>query len=91
MKNRKKSLRVLSIFIFSLGVLLGMALIGGLAWPNLEAVFYFGGVKLADESFKTLQCPHVITSNETGNVTATFTNQHAKSIDPLIRIAVSLM
>jgi hypothetical protein len=44
---------------------------------------------MADESFKTLKCPHVITSNEIGNVTATFTNQHAKSIDPLIRVEIS--
>ena len=89
MKNRKKALRVLSVFIFSLGVLLGIALIGGLSWPNLEAAFYFGGVKLAEESFKTLQCPQVITSSEVGNVTATLTNRHAKSIDPLIRVEVS--
>ena len=88
MKNQKKLKRISAIALFSLGLILGLALFGGTVWADMEAFFYFGSFKTAEESFHTLSCPLLITADEVGRVTASFTNQHSKAIEPLLRVEI---
>ena len=89
MKANHKGLRFLSIVLFFMGTILGMVLFGSIVVANMEATFYFGGIKLAEEDLKTLQCPVIITPLDRSAVTATITNTTNKTIKPLYRMNIS--
>ena len=89
MKNKRSQIRLASITLFVLGLSLGMALFGGTVWSDMEAAFYFSSFKTADEGLKTLSCPAIINADETGLVTASFSNQVGKAVEPLYRVEIS--
>jgi hypothetical protein len=89
MNAKNKPIRALSIVMFFLGAILGMALFGSIVWANLEASFYFGTAKMADESLKTLKCPTIMTPLDRTAVSAVITNNTEKAIKPLYRVYVS--
>lgn len=80
--------RALGMLLFSIGLFLGMAVSAGVLWGDLEA-FLFDSSLGADEPLKTLRCPVIITSGETGTVTATFTNSGEKAVVRLVRAHIS--
>jgi hypothetical protein len=72
MIKRDKTLRIISLLFISIGIILGIAIAGGIIWGDLEA-------SLFDSSIRTktsirLNCPVAITSNEVGTVTTTLKN-----------------
>ncbi len=73
MENRRKSTRVVSSIIFSLGVLLGAIFFGGAVWADFEA-FLFDPTLAGDQALRGVHCPILITTAETGVITATFTH-----------------
>lgn len=87
----KKSsiLQTLGIIVFFLGVALGLALAAGLNLASLEGFIYFGTAKVADEKMKTLHCPAILSSNETGYATATITNTTESEIQPIYKLRIS--
>lgn len=89
MKTNHKGLRFLSLVLFFMGTILGMALFGSIVLANMEATFYFGGIKIAEEDLKTLQCPSIITPLDSSAVTASITNNTTKTIKPMYRMNVS--
>jgi len=89
MKANHKGLGFLSMVLFFIGTILGMALFGSIVLANLEATFYFGGIKIAEEDLKTLQCPPIITPLDRSAVTASITNNTAKTIKPMYRMNIS--
>lgn len=84
-----KRIRSLSILMFFLGSLLGIALFGSIVWANMEASFYFGTAKIADETLTALKCPTIMTPVDNSTVIATITNKTEKSIKPLYRMHIS--
>jgi len=87
MKTRRKTMRVLGILFFWVGVLLGMALAGSAVWADLEATFY-GFVKMGDKPLN-LRCPTFVTAAEPGQFASTFKNPNAKQMELLVRTDVS--
>lgn len=88
MDKKAKIKRSAGMMLFSLGILLGMALAGGAAWADFEAVFY-GFHKLADKPLPGLRCPVLMTFSETGTVAATFANPADRPIQLMVRTDVS--
>ena len=88
MKVQNKNIHILSVLIFSTGVLLGTAFFGSAAWADLEAVFY-GFDKFASQTMSALKCPVLMTTTETGTISATFTNTTDQPLRPAIRVDIS--
>jgi hypothetical protein len=90
MTTKNKLFGRLGVILFAIGVLLGMALIGITIWTDMEASFFdsvMGG--RADEPLKTLRCPVLMTTAETGRIRATFENVADKPIELRIRAHVT--
>ena len=63
----------LGILLFSVGLLLGMTLLGATVWADFEAVLFDPGIQ-QDASLRSLRCPVLITPSETGTVRARLFN-----------------
>ncbi len=88
MRSQKRVVRTLTVLVFSVGVLLGLALSAGAVWGDLEATL-FGVSVTADASLKTLKCPVMLTTTESGTVVATFSNPTDGQISPKIQTHIS--
>lgn len=87
MTTRKKTMRLLGILFFWTGVLLGMAIVVGAVWADLEAAFY-GFVEMGDKPLP-LRYPTFVTDATPGQIGATFRNPNDKQMDLMIRTDVS--
>jgi hypothetical protein len=88
MKMQTKGLRNLGLAIFTFGVLLGLILNGLTVWGDIEANLFDVSIG-ADQSLKSLRCPLVISSSETGAVTASFTNTADRELTLIILARIS--
>jgi hypothetical protein len=89
MQGKKKLLQTLGVIFFSVGVLVGIALFVFMNWAYMEAYFFFGYIAPADQPLTTLRCPVLMTSGETGAVTASLTNDTSRDISPAVQIELS--
>jgi len=90
MTMRNKLVRKLGVILFSLGVLLGMLLVGITIWTDLEASFFDSLLaSRGDETLKTLRCPVLMMASETGTIRATFENPADKPIELMLRAHVT--
>jgi hypothetical protein len=88
MTTRYRVMRAAGVALFSVGILVGMALAGGAAWADIEARFY-GFPKMADRPLRGVQCPILMTTHETGVVSATFKNRSQQPLQLLVRADIS--
>lgn len=87
--NPSRSLaRPLGILLFSIGLLAGMALFGAVIWSDLEASLFNPGIQ-QDAALRSLRCPVVITTSETGTVTASLHNPLDRSTDRYVRAHIT--
>jgi len=90
MTTKHKILRKSGIALFAIGVLLGMALIAITIWTDLEASFFDSVMgNRTDEPLKTLHCPVLMTTSETGRIRAIFENTADKPIELRLRAHVT--
>jgi hypothetical protein len=88
MNSKNKMIRTLGVPIFSVGVLLGMALSGIVVWGDFEASLF--NVSMSGNApLKTLRCPVMMTATEVGTVTATFTNPLERPVEFTIRAHIT--
>ncbi len=78
----------LGLLLFSVGFLLGMALFGVAIWADFEAVLFNPGLQ-QDAPLRSLRCPVMITTSETGMVTASLTNPLERSTERYVRAHVT--
>jgi hypothetical protein len=78
----------LAQILFLLAVLTGMALFGALTWADLEASFYFG-YGLKGQTHLHLVCPYILTTDETGQVTAYVRNTTDRDLEPRLEVNLS--
>lgn len=83
-----RTLRNLSVLLFSVGFLIGLALAAFTVWADLEAAL-FDSTIVADAPIRGFRCPLVITTSETGIVSATFPNPAERSVEFNIRARIS--
>jgi hypothetical protein len=83
-----KSINIISLFVFSLGVLLGVAVTAIMAWGGMESAF-FDRVPNSDRSLTTLRCPMVISSTETALISVTISNPSQFEVQPTIATNIS--
>jgi hypothetical protein len=88
MDSKNKNIRTLGVLIFSVGFLLGLALLAIVVWGDLEAHIFDPAIP-SDEMLTTLRCPVMITAPEVGTVTATFTNPLDRPVEFRIRTHIS--
>jgi hypothetical protein len=88
MNRKSKIIRTLSVLIFVVGFLLGMALFGIVVWPDLEASL-FDTSNRGDARLTGLRCPVMMTAKETGTVSALFKNPLERPVEFYIRTHIS--
>ncbi len=87
MANRGQ--RVWGLFLFLIGFVIGILLLGGIAWANLEASFFDPWTSLtADEKLNTLECPLIVTPGEAVTVQVTLDNPLDNPIRRLVRVHI---
>jgi hypothetical protein len=87
---RVKLIRALSMLLFSIGLLLGLALSTAAVWADLEAMRFDRGLTLLrDASLSTLRCPVILDSEKTGTVRASIKNSLDRPVTLLVRAHVS--
>lgn len=85
--KQKKLLRVAGLLIYSIGILLGMAIAGGIIWGDLEASLFDSSIKA--KSSVRLNCPVAITTHEVGEITATLKNPVEREKEFYVRAHIS--
>lgn len=88
MKTKRKTINVVSLLMFGVGVLMGTVLLGLAVWGDLEASMFDSSIR-ADGKLKSLNCPVMITTGELGKVSANLTNTHVRSVERRLRVHVS--
>jgi len=73
-KNPKRWHRTLGLYIFLAGVLLGMFFAALLTWADFEANLFDRPTDSKASRLGSLRCPILLNQQETGTVTATFSN-----------------
>jgi hypothetical protein len=86
MKN--SVLRTLSILIFSIGVLAGMALFVSATWADMEGIFY-GFFRYGNKATTAMHCPILVSSDETATITTRIKNTTDTTIRPNVRFLAS--
>ena len=81
-------IRSLGILLFSLGLLLGMALFGAIVWADFEAVLFNPGLQ-QEAPLRSLRCPVMITESETGEVTASLFNPLERSTERFLQAHIT--
>ncbi len=79
---------LLSVVMFTIGAILGMLFNGFAFWADLEASMFDSALQ-TDEGMRSLRCPILINSNETGRITAKISNPLDRTFAPNIRAHVS--
>lgn len=87
MKQKSFFLAALGIVFFFLGIMLELALSGGIVWGEIEARLYTSFS--ATSGLRTLECPLMLATTESGFVTATFDNPTDELVKPVVRLEVS--
>lgn len=82
------ALRPLGVLLFAMGLLLGMALFGAAIWADFEAVLFNPGLSY-DAPLRSLRCPPMITTSETGTVTASLTNPLDRPTERYVRAHIT--
>ena len=87
MKQKSFFFSALGIVFFFLGIMLGLALSGGIVWGEIEARLYTSFS--ATSGLRRLECPLMLAATESGFVTATFDNPTDELVKPVVRLEVS--
>jgi hypothetical protein len=85
----KKIPRSLSYTLFFIGALLGLTLTALATWGDLEAADY-GFDRHGDGRLSTLNCPILMTTNETNTFSVKVTNSTQGKLSPSIKTDISL-
>lgn len=73
-KNPKRWHRTLGLYVFFVGVLVGMFFTALLTWADFEANLFDAPTDTSALKLESLQCPVLLNKDETSTVTASFAN-----------------
>jgi len=86
--TKNKVLKGFGGLILSLGILLGFLICSIIVWGDLEAVLFTTGMN-GEKRIGSLNCPVLITQNETGTISVVVKNPADKDSDRFIRATIS--
>lgn len=81
-------LRIAGSILFLTGMLLGLGILTATVWGDMEGTLQDPTISV-DEPLSTLRCPVLISTQETGLVTASIRNNTQYQVHPLVRMIVS--
>ena len=84
MSIKSKILLYLSIFIFSLGMLIGLYIWTGSVWADIEG-YMFQPATYADNAEQNLKCPALITTGDFGVISMGFENTFDQDLKLVVR------
>lgn len=73
-KNPKRWHRTFGLYMFFAGILLGMFFVAMLTWADFEASLFDAPTDTSAMRLESLKCPVLLNGDETGTVTASFSN-----------------
>lgn len=88
MIKSRKTINVISLVLYILGGVLGVVFIAISSWGGMEGAF-FDHVPNSDKMLTSLQCPLVISKNETATISATVYNNSKYTVRPTITANIS--
>ncbi len=88
MEKRMKLINLVGGAIFSIGIILSLLLGGITVWGDLEASLFTSGLR-ADAALKTLQCPVMITPQETSSISVVLKNPSEKQLERFLIASIS--
>lgn len=88
MTKSTKATNAISLTLYILGILLGIAFIVVSSWGGMEGAF-FDHVPNSDKQLTSLQCPLVISKTETARISVTVTNNSKYTVHPTITTRIS--
>jgi hypothetical protein len=86
--KENRPIRILSVIIFAVGALLGTILIGITTWTDFEAILFDPGIR-EDTPLRSLRCPVIMTSSETGTISARIKNTLDRPTEFFVRAHIS--
>jgi hypothetical protein len=78
----------MGVILFSLGVTIGMVLLGGSVYADFESTLFDVSI-IADGSISPIRCPVLLNDHETGVIAATITNNTPEPRERLVRAHIS--
>ncbi|MCD4752202.1 MAG: hypothetical protein K8R40_03930 [Anaerolineaceae bacterium] len=88
MKSKANIFKILGLFLFSLGIAIGVVILAVIVWGNIEAFGFYPSFN-SEAALHTLSCPIVITSNETGIISVVIDNPLDHQIKPSVKSIIS--
>lgn len=85
---RVKFIKTIYLIIYIIGAIAGFTLTVLTNWPDYEAAFFEAEARI-DEPLKTLKCPVMITTKETGTVTISLKNTYDRTVTRTVLTKVS--
>lgn len=83
-----KHLRTFGLILYILGTLLAFALMALSVWGDLEASTFDAAV-IREETLTTLNCPVLMTQNETGIISAVIKNESDRDATPNVQARIT--
>jgi hypothetical protein len=77
-----------SVVLFLAGAAISVTLLVIAIWADLEASVFDTSIK-AEKTLRSMSCPMIMTTNEVGQVEASFTNHLERTIKPAVRVHIS--
>jgi hypothetical protein len=87
-QSSNKARRTLGMILYCLGILITLALSVITVWGDLEASLFDVSIR-AERGLNSLNCPVLITSHETGQISASFQNTSQQPVNRAIRAHIS--
>ncbi len=88
MKSKANIFKVLGLCLFSLGIIIGAVILAVTVWGNIEAFGFYPSFN-SERALRSLSCPIVITSNETGIISVVVDNPLDYQIKPSVKSIIS--
>lgn len=85
---KKTAARIFTILLFSIGVLLGLALLYVATWADVKSIFY-GFDRFGNKATSSMHCPVIIDEGESGEITVRYKNKTDQPIRPTLRLQAS--
>lgn len=87
-KSPRKSLSIVSLVLYGLGILIGVLVTATAVWGGMESAF-FDHTPNSDRILTSLRCPMLISDQETATISVTIANPTQYKVNPSVTANIS--